>query len=144
KLIYQSDHIGHVERDRLWLFKNVVIRPGQILRPDAEGIFWLESKGLIPASLDSQDQTYEKVPSIEVVEEAEARRVGETLIENLHRNLGGYKASLALGWTWACCFMPEIVQRYGCFPMLFLYGKRGCGKNTLAAWLLQAFGIHNE
>lgn len=144
KLIYQSDHIGHVERDRLWLFKNAIIRPGQIVRPDSEGIFWLESKGLIPASLDSQDQTYEKVPSVELLDEAEARRVGEALIENLHRNLGGYKAYLALGWTWACCFMPEIVRRYGCFPILFLYGKRGCGKNTLAAWLLQAFGIHNE
>ena len=144
KLIYQCDHIGYVERDGLWLFKNAVIRRGEVIRPDPEGIFWLKEKGLIPASLDSQDQSFEKVPSIEILDAAEAMRVGESTIENLHQNLGGYNAYLTLGWAWACCFMPEIVRRYDCFPMLFLYGKRGCGKNTLAGWLLQLFGIVNE
>jgi len=37
--------------------------------------------------------------------------------------------------------MEEIFAAYNCFPFMFLTGRRGSGKSTIAEWVMNCFGV---
>jgi hypothetical protein len=48
-----------------------------------------------------------------------------------------------LGWVFSVPFLEEVFELYGCFPFLFVTGRRGSGKSTIAEWLMNFFGLEN-
>jgi DNA primase len=40
--------------------------------------------------------------------------------------------------------MEEVFKHYGCFPFLFITGRRRSGKSTVAEWMMNLFGLENS
>jgi len=47
-----------------------------------------------------------------------------------------------IGFTVASLFSRPIIQEFGFFPLLFLYGKHETGKSAMAEWCKAMFGAH--
>ena len=141
EFIYMPDRIGQVEPG-LWLFGNVAIKDGKAYLPDNEGIFWVDSKGYKPQSLQvGQDgkATEDAIPALsqrplDIVEAA----------RHFRDAVGGYEAYIGLGWAIATLFSEDIFAEYRCLPILFAHGKRASGKSTYARWIMNVFGIETD
>lgn len=138
RCIVESDHIGWLEKERLWLFGNVAIREdGTELRPDQNNIFWLDKRGIKPVPINIEKGSHsEGIPRMHlgVVDAQEIlKRLGETIGHN--------EASVVMGWVAACAYMEEIFQTYRSFPFLFVTGRWQSGKSTIAEWVTNFFGI---
>ena len=66
RYILESDHVGWIQRENLWLFGNMAITSeGKEIRPDTNGIFWLEKRGIkvVPLAMsNSKSASVEGVP----------------------------------------------------------------------------------
>lgn len=140
--ITEPDHIGWIEKDKIWLFGNIAIKEdGSELRPDKNHVFWFEKKGLKPIPLGvttGKTMISEGIPylSLNAIDVKEIRmRLGESI--------GDMEASMCLGWISAIPFLEEVFDHYGSYPFLFITGKRGSGKSTIAEWLMNFFGLEN-
>jgi len=141
--IVEPDHIGWIESEKMWLFENVAFIPkeNQELRPDKNKTFWVEKKGVKPIPLamtTGRSMISEGIPCIYM----HAFDPNE-LLQRLSETIGENQAKICLGWIGAVAFMEEIFDRYSCFPFLFITGRRGCGKSTIAEWLMNCFGLEN-
>lgn len=139
--IIEPDHIGWVASEKMWLFGNVGFMAGKALRPDKNHVFWLERKGIKPIALgvsSGRSIISEGIPYLNV-------KKFDLLVvkDRLSESIGKYQASLALGWVSAIVYMEETFDACGCFPFLFITGRRGSGKSTVAEWLMNFFGLEN-
>ena len=141
RFIVESDHVGWVEREAVWLFGNVAIRAdGTILRPDRTGIFWMEKRGIkpIPLSVTTGRATIaEGIPSLALTQAPDMAEVRTRLGEAVGPN----EARVLLGWASAVAFMEEVFAAYRSFPFLFITGRWQSGKSTVAEWIQALFGI---
>ena len=146
RMIQQPDHIGFHTKDNLWLFGDSAIKDSEIYLPDESGTIWIDEEGYQPISLnaDENESSISLFPIIrhdmEIDEVDYARK---EIIKLLKQNLGGFEAYVALGYVAACAYRKEIFRRYK-FPLLFLSGKKGCGKNTLASVIMAHFGLSED
>lgn len=142
RYIVEPDHIGWIESEKIWLFGNVAIdREGHEMRPDKNHVFWMEKKGLKPIPLcvtTGKSASAEGVPYLNLspVDMKE-------IINRLSDTIGRERALVCLGWISAIPFLEEIFDMYGFFPFLFVTGKRGSGKSTVAEWFMNFFGLEN-
>lgn len=141
--IIEPDHIGWIESEKMWVFGNVAIdREGKELRPDKGHTFWVEKKGIKAVSLavgvSDKSIIADGVPCLSTVEFSI-----ETVIQKLADAIGENEAKQCLGWVTAVLFLEDVFERYGSFPFLFITGKRGSGKSTVAEWLMNFFGLEN-
>lgn len=142
--IVEPDHIGWIESEKMWVFGNVAIdQDGKELRPDKGHTFWIEKKGIkaVSLSVGATDKNIiaDGVPCLSTVEfpmEEVMRRLSDAIGEN--------EAKQCLGWVTAVAFLEDVFDRYGSFPFLFITGKRGSGKSTVAEWLMNFFGLENS
>lgn len=138
KVIYEPDCIGWQEQYKIFMFENVAFRGDQILLPDSEGTYWLDGKGIRPRSLNiTKSDSVEGVPSIETVDKINIATIREMLRDTMEPS----HADQCLGWCASVLFMEEIFHHFGHFPFLFISGKRGTGKSTIAQWLTYLFGL---
>lgn len=143
RYIIESDHLGWVEKKKIWLFGNVAItHEGKEIHPDNNGIFWMEKEGIkpVPLSIASGRHTdMSGIPYLHTGNKIEMselkRRLGETIGEN--------EASVLLGWVSAVPFMEEIFDTYRSFPFFFVTGRWQSGKSTIAEWAANFFGIED-
>ena len=143
RTIVEPDHIGWFEDEKMWLFGNVAIKNGKELRPDESGIFWVEKKGIRPIPLgitSGKNIISEGVPYISINDKCDIK----VIRKNLTDTIGETHADKCLGWVTAVLYMEEIFHLYGCFPFLFLTGKTGSGKSTIAEWLCYFLGIERS
>lgn len=142
RFIIEPDHIGWIDSEKVWLFGNVAIRPdGTELRPDKNHVFWTEKRGLKPVALgvtSGRSSIEEGIPYLHLGA-FDVSEVKEKLADTITRE----KALLALGWISSIPFMEEIYELYGCFPFLFVGGKKGSGKSTISEWIISFFGLEN-
>lgn len=141
RFIRESNHIGWIEREKLWLFGNIAIKEdGTELRPDKNGIFWIEKHGLkvVPLSAAVGDKTesvdgvpYLHLGKIDIIE----------IKKKLSESIGKNEASMMLGWITSVAFMEEIFNTYRSFPFLFITGRWQSGKSTVAEWATNFFGV---
>lgn len=140
--IIEPDHIGWIPSEKMWLFGNTAItKDGREMRPDKSHIFWTEKKGLKPVPLGvtsgktaiSEGLPYLNLGSFDT----------GNFCEKLRDSVGVNEANLMLGWSSAVLYMEEVFNLYGCFPFLFVTGRRGSGKSTIAEWLMNMFGLEN-
>jgi len=141
--ISEPDHVGWLEEEKMWLFGNTAVKGGKELRPDANGIFWLDKKGIrpIPLGITSGKGTLsEGVPYLSINDSCDINLVRRHLSDTI----GPMDAAKCLGWITAVPFMEETFGAFGCFPFLFLTGKTGSGKSTVAEWLCYFLGIERS
>lgn len=142
RLIIEPDHIGWVPSEGMFLFGNVAINAdGDELRPDNNHIYWTEKKGIKPVPLSvtsGRTQISEGIPYLSFIESPL-----EEIKQKLSDTIGDNETALCLGWITAVPFLEEVFNNYGCFPFLFVTGRRGSGKSTIAEWLMNFFGLEN-
>lgn len=137
--IDEPDHIGWIEKDKIWLFDNVAFKDGREYRPDEHGIFWIGDKGFKPSGLggDAGDVS----ASLGAPELSFDNFDHKEFLEHLVYSIGKNEARLCLGWAYSVFFMEDIFKMCGSFPFLFLHGKKAAGKSHVAAWIRNIFGI---
>ncbi len=140
--IIEPDHIGWVESEKIWLFGNIAIdTEGKELRPDKNHVVWMEKKGIkaIPLGVTTGKTVIsEGIPYLNLTE-FKASEI-KTRLEGA---IGKNQARICLGWVTASLFLEEVFDKYGCFPFLFITGRRGSGKSTVAEWLMNFYGLEN-
>ncbi len=140
RYIVESDHLGWLEREKVWLFGNVAIREdGKELRPDANGIFWMEKRGIkiIPITVgQGRHAGTEGIPHLHLTP-FDVKEIKNKLSESIGEN----EACVMLGWITAVAFMEEIFSHFRSFPFFFVTGKWQSGKSTVAEWMTNFFGI---
>lgn len=143
RTIRESDHIGWLEKEKVWLFQNVCIKEdGTSELPDKDGIFWIEKQGIkpIPLSSDEKRGSTDGIPSL---------YIGTNVVEikELHHrfseSIGESEASLMIGWITAVAFLEEVFSVCNSFPFLFVTGQWQSGKSTIAEFISNFFGIEN-
>jgi len=147
--IFRPEYIGYLknEDEPLWLFKNAIVREdGGILLPDKEGNIWVGLAGYLPQSIKQDDKKAKSsntsIPSINLDDDVDfgLREIKE-VIDKMEEVFQTKAIKLAVGWLIACLLSDEIFSKYACFPILFIGGKRECGKTTLGNWLMAMMGI---
>lgn len=139
--IVEPDHLGWVPSEKMWIFGNVAFKDNKELRPDDSHIFWVGNRGLKPVPLavtTGKMAISEGIPYLHLSDfnTVEAH-------EKLSDTIGRQQANLCIGWITAVLFLEDVFQLYGCFPFLFITGRRGSGKSTIAEWLMNFYGIEN-
>lgn len=143
RFITEPDHIGWLEEEKMWLFGNWAIKEGKEMRPDESGIFWTERKGIKPVPLgitSGRNTISEGVPYISINDRCDIHEIRK----NLTDTIGEVEALKCLGWVSAVPYIEPIFKVYGCFPFMFLTGKTGSGKSTIAEWLSCFLGIERS
>jgi len=142
--IVEPDHVGYIDKEKMWLFGNVAITDdGKEMRPDQNGIFWLEKKGYKPVPLgitSGRQAISEGLPYLAINDTMDIRQIQN----NLADTLGKVNAYKCLAWVTAIAFLEESFKHFGCFPFLFVTGKTGSGKSTIADWMCSFFGIESN
>lgn len=141
-VVHIPEVIGEV-KPGFWLFGNLAVYKGEVIRPDSDGIVWIEGAGYKPQSLDVG-------PHGETIEDAiPSLYTGEVDIKEIVQRFrsamgGGYEACLGIGWVVSTLFSRPIFTRYRVFPIPFPHGKRESGKSTYTRWLMAFFGVETE
>jgi DNA primase len=142
RYIIEPDCIGWLPEDKIWMFGNVAFVDGKELRPDEQGIFWTDKCGYKPSPLgvsSGKNVISEGVPYLTLTK---ADIV--SLRAKLSESIGEFEASVCLGWCFSVFMMEEVFKHYGCFPFLFVTGRRRSGKSTVAEWMMNLFGLENS
>lgn len=139
--IIEPDCIGWLPDHKSWMFGNVMFTEAGELRPDETGTFWTEKAGYKPVALgvsSGKNVISEGVPTLNTskVDFVELR-------SKLSDSIGSFEAKSCLGWAVAVLFMEDVFKAYGCFPFLFITGRRRSGKSTVAEWVMNWFGLEN-
>lgn len=138
--IVEPDHVGWIDKEKIFMFGNLAFNDkGEEIRPDKHNIFWRDKHGLkpVPISIHSGNNSIsEGVPIIS--------RTPIDLLDIRKRfveTLGKFEAYQFLGWIGAVHYMENVFETYNCFPFMFITGRRGSGKSTIAEWGMNCFGI---
>jgi len=150
--ILRPEQIGKLKEveEPLWLFGNALIKEddGTVLQPDKEGIIWSGLTGYLPRSIKvaAKAKTSIKatqVPTVNLHDKTVDLKKLKDIINKMEEIWGTKAVCLAVGWVIATLLSDEIHHHYGCFPLLFIGGKRESGKTTLAQWLMAMGGQHD-
>lgn len=140
--IIEPDCIGWLPENKLWVFGNVAFMDDLELRPDDHGIFWTEKRGFKPIPLgvsSGKNVISEGIPYLTL------NKCDFGLLRSkLSESIGNYEAMVCLGWSFSVLFMEYVFRKYGCFPFLFITGRRRSGKSTVAEWIMNFFGLENS
>lgn len=140
--IIEPDCIGWLSDHKIWIFGNVSFLNDIELRPDDHGIFWTEKRGYKPVALgvsSGKNVISEGIPYL-TLDKCDYGLIRAKLGESI----GDFEAMICLGWAFSVLFMEEVFKMYGCFPFLFITGRRRSGKSTVAEWMMNLFGLENS
>jgi hypothetical protein len=118
-----------------------VDKEGKEMRPDKNHIFWMEKKGIKPIALgvtSGKMQISEGIPYISLTP-CDIKEIRTRLTDTI----GDIEAVKCLGWASAIPYLEDIFDVYGCYPFLFITGRTGSGKSTIAEWITCLFGIED-
>ena len=140
--IYYVDQVGYVERFDLWAFGNVAISKNKVIEIDENKVFWLDDKtGIkvepisirrLPPRINIADSDFDIKGYVDEVEQA------------LNNNIGAFKGCIVLGYIVSNIYSNEIFEKFGFFPIFFVYGKFESGKNILCDFIMKFFGLINS
>ncbi len=140
--IIEPDCIGWLPEDKIWMFGNVAFTKEGELRPDDQGIFWTDKCGYKPVPLgvsSGKNVISEGIPYLSL----NTTDINDLRIK-LGESIGIFEANVCLGWSFSVFMMEEVFKHYGCFPFLFITGRRRSGKSTVAEWVMNLFGLENS
>jgi len=139
RIVNKLDHYGYHEDYKAWFFANGAYKDAEFYPASDDGIIWIGDSGY---------KLLDDITEFEIIPELSSERTDDISIDEIQAHmsiiLGGNNARLLIGWTIANFFMPEILKTYGVFPFLFLHGKQGEGKSTIANWISSFFGFEQK
>jgi len=147
--VYEVPHFGHAAGSRIWFAGDCAWPPsGTFLRPNDENIVWYNSVGYTvttnPTVTDQPDEGFQQgAPTFMRTRKTEpdVKELFTALSNNLFNTIGDYDALLAIGIMLLYAAAPEIYREHGGHPGLWLCGKKGSGKTTIARWLMKIWGF---
>lgn len=143
--IFELDTYGYCDDQKFWKFGNIAYTTdGKAILPDKNNVFWHDGFGyqtdFDPKNIGTGFE--QKAPMFDhVLDESLAKASFEMLTEALFNAIGDFDGLLALGTIVAYFAHPELLKKYGGTPGLWLTGKRGGGKSTIAEWLMKIWGF---
>lgn len=144
RYIIETDQIGWVGEEKIWVFGNVGIKPdGTMIHPDSTGVFWMEKRGVKPSPLIISGGKNAMAGGIPQLYKGEGPSP-EEIRDKLADTIGKDEACVIMGWSVAVAFMEELHTYYNSFPFLFVTGRWQSGKSTIASWVMKFFGVEQE
>jgi hypothetical protein len=146
QIVIQPDHVGYLPSSDLWLFPEYALSKGDLLKPDEENVIWNGTKGYQAIGLMIKDDaSISQIPNFRAdIARERAAEIRQQFAELLYKNIGSYSAFLALGFVAANAYAPEIYREFRLFPILYVYGRYQCGKNTFVSMLMDHFGLSSQ
>jgi|GEM_PF-6679509 len=135
--------VGYIEKEDMWLFGNMLIKNNNIILPDKEGICWNGNNGYIIDKLESKSENTKSLPMLVKPCDKSLEKIIE-LSNVLMENVGTFDAYYGIAFAAASVYFHDIVGHFGCFPLLWVYGKLQCGKNEFVKFLMRMFGIDSN
>ena len=163
----EGDYSGVYAKSGLWFFGDAVFSPmGDILIPSRNGVvkwdgrsYMLGKRGhdsqsfvvdvpFMQVSMKYQDAEFEIMEQGRFSGQGSSdKEVASALFQELYRRLydtlGGANAGYVLGMVLAYAGAPEIFDKRGEFPGLWLHGKASSGKTHIGQWLMEIWGFRN-
>lgn len=146
--ISRPQAIGFLKKEEkpIWLLGNCAIKlSGEILLPDKEDIIWDGLDGYQPCSIkegstSKKSHFSSKMPLVSIDEEFNLHNLYK-VVESIREIYNTKSIYLAVGWIIATFFSEEVFKQFGCFPILFISGRKESGKTTLGNWLMAMAGF---
>ena len=150
--IHEINIYGWHEKLDLWFFGDCATTPGgAILKTDEQGVIWHEGVGYqIETPTDEAEIStgYEQgapkllsphgtVAALGITEKELLNHMGVDFLEMV----GGYDAWGAIGLFFASAAAPELLEKYGGHPGVFLQGNLSEGKTTSMRLLMRIHGF---
>jgi hypothetical protein len=149
--VHEVPYYGFHSESKIWFAGDCAWAPdGSLILPNDEKIVWHGGLGyMIPNSVNSawphsaDDGFQQGAPSFIRPQRNEpgVRDLFELLSEGLVNTVGDHGGLLCIGCMLLYAAAPELCREYGGHPGLWLYGRKGSGKNTVARWLMKIWGF---
>lgn len=148
KEVFSAFKVGYAKAINAWLFENMTIRPNgngcDVLLPDESGICWNGNKGYTFTPIEtSGSDSIGTSPNLIITNEPTHPTV-QNFCKNLVANVGTYDALIGVALSCGSIYYEEIIKKFGCFPILWVYGKLQCGKNEYCGFLMRMFGLGRQ
>jgi hypothetical protein len=147
--VHEVSHFGYHANSKIWFAGDCAWSPeGKMIRPNEENIYWYNGVGYTiatnPIIADQSDDGFQQgAPSFirPGKTEPDVRELFDILSTGLLNTVGDYDGLLCIGIMLLYAAGPEIYRDYGGHPGLWLCGKKGSGKTTIARWLMKIWGF---
>jgi len=152
--IYEIPHYGFDPNSKIWFAGDCAwapdgneSKPNTLILPDANNIFWYGGTGYqVDTDPLALGEGFQQGPPLFMTRrsqgsETKAKELLQLLADGLFNTVGDYDGLLCLGLVLLYGASPEVYRDYGGHPGLWLYGKRGGGKTTVARWLMKLWGF---
>jgi hypothetical protein len=148
----------------IWFFDEGAIAPGgEKLKPDENGICWWKGDGYFLNRKGRENEFLQGCPKMHPqltvlncgmdytgwtntprgeTEDDHLRAVFRELCLRFYESLGGYDAWLSLGAFFSYAAAPEIFDRHGLFPGLWVHGQMESGKTKMVEWRMSWWGFN--
>lgn len=115
----------------------------KVILPDKNMVFWHDGVGYqTDFRTDRVGDGFDQgAPILGELNEQQAAASFLLMTKHLYDALGDYTGWLLLGSIMAYCVHPEILKTYGGAPGIWLTGRKGSGKSTIAEWLVSIWGF---
>jgi len=144
KEVFSAFKIGFAPRLGVWLFENMVIKNNEVFLPDENNICWNGNKGYSPEPIEVQSEERNiRIPNL-IITEGPTNSLIKDFAVGLRENLGTPDALYGLGLVCGSIYFSDIINHFGCFPILWVYGKLQCGKNEYVGFLMRMFGLGRQ
>jgi hypothetical protein len=149
--VYEVPHFGYASNSKIWFAGDCAWPPdASMILPNIENISWHNGLGYTigtTANLAYSDQPddgfQQGAPSFirNAKTEPNVRELFELLSHGLMDTVGDYDGLLCIGVMLLYAAGPEVYREHGGHPGLWLFGKKGSGKTTIARWLMKIWGF---
>jgi len=153
RAIHEIETYGFNEESGLWKFADRAFadnlettgsaQKSRIIIPDKNMVFWHDGVGYqTDFRVDKLGDGFEQgAPILGDLNVKQASACFLLMTKHLFDALGDYTGWLLLGSMLAYAAHPEILKRYGGAPGIWLTGRKGSGKSTIAEWLMRIWGF---
>ncbi len=146
--IHELSHYGLHPASGIWFMGDCAIDArGGIILPDDNNIFWYEGIGYqIDASKSELGDGYQQsAPRLfqnkRGDKEMDLQGLFQRFSDSLFSTIGDYDAFLCIGTFLGYATAPELYREHGGHPGLWLFGRKGGGKTTVARALMRIWGF---
>lgn len=142
KVVRQMHQVGYVHQHGIWLFENMAIKDGNVIRPDERGIYWNGESGYSLIPIDSSEEKLRHVPNL-IISTKDNYDLIQKMCEKMMYNIGNMDILLGVGLTLGSIYFSDIInnEELGCFPILFVFGNHKSGKTEYVKFLMRMFGM---
>jgi len=145
--IYEIPHYGFDPNSKIVFFGDTAWAPdGEVLLPDENNIFWHSGMGYqVDVDASTVGEGFQQgAPNLAIRpgdEAIEIKQLFQNFSDGILDTVGDYDGYLCIGMSLLYAAAQQVYRDYGGHPGLWLYGKRGGGKTTVARWLMRIWGF---